>query len=466
MLGHVAHFIADFVSKPLHSAGFRRALRDQLFLATQMGLNFVLAYLFVRVLAVSFGTSAAKDSFDIAFSVPYMIIDVCGFVFLQSVIMTQFARTPSSSSRELNRLFGTCLNAMSISALILVVPVALFTDSFVEALGAGLSPANKILAADLIRITLPLVFTMGVSTYFSAVLLAQDIPFATESCQMISRLGAILWVWVMDFNYTLSQLAAAVFISSLLALAAQWIMLRKFTAIRYTFAFDWNAPGFVVIRRQAAGFVVASFAALLAGAYMRRLATLDAEGTTAALGYAFSISTALAVVVGKPISAIFGVRHARLVENGLTARALTRFLVIFVVSLVFGLVTSEILNELSPRLIAVLYGGGAFDAHSVQITAQFLQILAWSVPPVIVLWVCLMPLLSLRQLQSAAFVYTTGWIIQIALSNILFAQYGRDGLAWAYVLATWSMTVLSLGLVSWDLLLRYGRRVVPNYPQL
>jgi hypothetical protein len=203
LFGHLKEFVGKKGSRPFRSAGFRRALRDQLFLATQMGVNFVLAYLFVRVLAVSFGTTGAKDSFDIAFSVPYMIMDVCGFVFLQSVIMTQFAKHLGPASSELNRLFGTCLNAMSIFALVLVVPVALFTDSFVEALGAGLSPANKILTADLIRITLPLVFTIGVSTYFSAVLLAQDIPFAIESCQVISRQGANLWAWAMDFKYNL-----------------------------------------------------------------------------------------------------------------------------------------------------------------------------------------------------------------------------------------------------------------------
>jgi len=460
LLGYFVEFLGSTRSRFLGKPGFRRALRHQLFLTIQMGLNFILAYLFVRVLAVSLGTTGAKDSFDVAFSVPYMIVDICGFVFLHGIIMTQFAGTVRLGSSELNRLFGTCLNVMSMFAFVIVVPVALFTDSLVEALGKGLSPANKYLTADLIRITLPLVFTLGVSTYFSAVLLARDIPFAIESCQLVSRLGAILWVWVMNFNYSLSQLATVVVISSTLALAAQWIMLRRFTAIRYAFALDWNAPAFVVIRRQAAGFIVASFAALLASSYMRRLATLDGEGTTAALGYAFTISTALAVIVGKPVSATLGVRHVRLLENGSTARALRQFFAILAVCLVIGLVTSLLLNALSSGLIELLYGGGAFDHHSVQITAEFLRILAWSVPPVIILWVCLMPLLSLKRRQSAALIYTIGWIIQIALSRFLFEQYGRDGLAWAYVFAMFSLTVLALGFVSRELLLPHESVVV------
>jgi peptidoglycan biosynthesis protein MviN/MurJ (putative lipid II flippase) len=97
------------------------------------------------------------------------------------------------------------------------------------------------------------------------------------------------------------------------------------------------------------------------------------------------------------------------------------------------MVAVVLLNALARPLMHLLYGGGHFTETSVAMTASLLKIFTWSLPPSIMLWILLMPLLNNSSKRVALIAYSTGDMTQVVLSYALFPHFGREGLAWAYV---------------------------------
>ena len=58
----------------------------------QLALNTIVGYGFARMLANMYGISATKDGFDIAYSVPFIILNLSGFAFGHAVVSTHFSK--------------------------------------------------------------------------------------------------------------------------------------------------------------------------------------------------------------------------------------------------------------------------------------------------------------------------------------------------------------------------------------
>src|SRR5581483_3517262 len=378
-------------------------------LTIQIGLNSLVGYLFLKVLALKFGTSAQKDGFDIAYSVPFIVMSVSGFTFLHSIITTQFSKMLANESRHIDSVFSTVLTCMLCLGGGFVLLCMLLSRPLTGLLAPGLSPQMQQETQRLIVAMCPLVFTLGISTYLSAVLIAYAVPVTMEFCQLITRLGVIVGVLILRQHYTLMQVAVGLVAFSALVMAYQWNLMRRTTGIRYRPTLHWSQPEFIGIAQQGMGFLVAAVFSQVSMSYMRRLATLDGPGTTAALTYAFSLSAPLSMLLGKPLALSAGPEYIRSYEVGdmVTARA------IFLRCLAFCLVASAI---------------------AVTATSLF-RVLIWSLPPSIILWVTLMPLLSADRSHTAAGTYVAGYCTQLVMSYLLFPVSSRFGPAWAYVLA-------------------------------
>ncbi|HZO90860.1 MAG TPA: lipid II flippase MurJ [Chthonomonadaceae bacterium] len=404
-------------------------------LTIQIGLNSLVGYLFLKVLALKFGTSAQKDGFDIAYSVPFIVMSVSGFTFLHSIITTQFSKMLANESRHIDSVFSTVLTCMLCLGGGFVLLCMLLSRPLTGLLAPGLSPQMQQETQRLIVAMCPLVFTLGISTYLSAVLIAYAVPVTMEFCQLITRLGVIVGVLILRQHYTLMQVAVGLVAFSALVMAYQWNLMRRTTGIRYRPTLHWSQPEFIGIAQQGMGFLVAAVFSQVSMSYMRRLATLDGPGTTAALTYAFSLSAPLSMLLGKPLALSAGPEYIRSYEVGdmVTARA------IFLRCLAFCLVASAIavtaISLFATPLIHVLYGGGRFDLASVMKTTGLFRVLIWSLPPSIILWVTLMPLLSADRSHTAAGTYVAGYCTQLVMSYLLFPVSSRFGPAWAYVLA-------------------------------
>src|SRR5438270_9080012 len=147
-----------------------RPLLNQFIFAAQIGLNMVVGYLFLKVLAVEFGTTSDKDAFDIAYSVPYLLMAASGFTFLHGIITSHFAKLLASDSANVEGVFSSALNAACCVGAGLVLLCITFSQQTAEWLAPGLPPTKRLEISRLILLMSPLVFTLGISTYLSAVL--------------------------------------------------------------------------------------------------------------------------------------------------------------------------------------------------------------------------------------------------------------------------------------------------------
>jgi peptidoglycan biosynthesis protein MviN/MurJ (putative lipid II flippase) len=193
---------------------------------------------------------------------------------------------------------------------------------------------------------------------------------------------------------------------------------------------------------QFGGFVLVAATAQLASIYSKRMSTLTGWDTVALLGYANSIVEPLGAISGKVLAYQVGQpMAARLAKTDTltqTRASLTSSLVaVAVMSAGLGLITIW----LARPLIRILFGGGEFGESAIEQTAQFVQIMAIGLPPAIILWVVLYPLLGAGK-QLAAFVYIAGHAAQVVTIWLLYEHFRGVALALSFPVGLWVQATL------------------------
>lgn len=420
----------------------KKLIRDHALLAAQIAANSLTGFLFMRLLADLFGVSAEKDSFDIAYSVPFIIMNVSGFAFLHGVVTSRFAKMRADSYERTSKVFSTTLAVMTALGALLTLACALSAPRIAALLAPGLSEPDLERTTRLLLLMLPLVFSLGISTLCSAVLVAWEVPVAMECAQTVSRLGVLGASILMTHRpVALESIAWLLTGFSVVAMVVELLILFRTTPMRPALAVDLRDPEFVLICRQAAGLVVAALLAQVSMSYMRRLATLQGPGTLSALTYAMTVVTPLSLIVGKPLSLVLGPRFAGARSPGLLAA-------VVVGTLAVGSAAAVALSLLGGPLVSLLYETGRFDAASAEATASLLTPLAWSLPTATLLWIVLIPLLAHERTHAAAASYILGYLSHIAFSAFLAPSFGAEGLAWAYTLSVGTQAGFSLLLMA------------------
>lgn len=398
----------------------------------QIGANSLIGYVFARMLAYYFGASAEKDGFDIAYSVPFIVLNLSGFAYIHSVVTTQFAAMLAKKSDELDTVFSSLLTWMTLAGTVFLVAAAVFAGPLTMMLAPGLPAETLAETQHLLLLLLPLAVTLGVGAYLGAVLTAHDVPVTGELCQLASRVGVIVCVLAGAMHFELPHVAIGLVVSSVLGLGLQWIILCRTTSLRFCPTLNWHSDAFRSVIKQGSGFLVCAILAQVAMAYMRRQATLDGVGTNSALTYGFAIIIPLSLLLGKPLALTVGPRYARLaaLENWAEARQL--LMRASALTLMTAVIVSTLVSFFTRPIVRLMFGGGQFGEEAVAVTASLCVILAWALPGALLRWVIVMPSLSTRNSSLPGLIFAIGHVAHIGLTAVLFAPYGRSGLAIAY----------------------------------
>jgi putative peptidoglycan lipid II flippase len=412
-----------------------RGNRNHALYVCQIAANSLVGYLFARMLAYQFGTSAQKDGFDIAYSVPFIVLNLSGLAYIHSVVMTQYSRMLARKSPDINSVFSVVLTWMTSAAIVLLIVATFFSDSLTSLLAPGLSPAVQAETQRLLLLMLPLALTLGIGTFFGAILAAHEVPVTGEFCQIISRVVVIGFIVCSGFQFDLTSTAVGLVFASGVGLAIQWWILHRNTNIRFHIRYFSRQPEFLTILKQGSGFLACAIAAQVAMAYMRRLAVLDGVGTIAALSYALAVVTPLSLFIGKPLALRIGPRYADFAANERWNDARQILVKSAVACLLVSLPVCLLTSRFAVPLVRLLFGGGQFDAQSISVTASLCAYIVWALPASLLLWVIVMPTLSTRNSSLPGAILTVGHFTHIALSALLFGPFGKFGIAAAYVAA-------------------------------
>jgi putative peptidoglycan lipid II flippase len=424
----------------------RMALKHVLHTA-QIAGNALIGYLFLKVLANRFGTSAEKDVFDVAYSIPFLILNVGGLGFAHAVVSSYFAKTSVTRPHRCGPLFCTTVTSVFLLSGLMAILCALFVGPVSTVMAPTVAPQLQAEMRELTLLLLPMVFSFSLCTLFSAVSIAHGVPMSSELGPLLARVIVLLGLLVGLVANSLRQIALGLAVSSVLGLVVQWCLLHLTTNFRVRLSLNFRDRDFQQMLRQALGFFVAACIAQVSMTYMRRMAMLDNPGTNAALTYALSLLVPLGLFVGKPLAMVTGPHFARTFAQGdaRQARAILDRAVLGCLAL--GVLAALAGKMLAEPLIRLFYGGGRFDEGAVRATAELLGCLTWSLPGSIVLWAILMPMISVSRSQRPSLIYISGYLLQLAFMVLFYPVWGKFALAWGYTLASTTQALLAWWMV-------------------
>jgi peptidoglycan biosynthesis protein MviN/MurJ (putative lipid II flippase) len=429
---------------------------NQAALTLQLLLNGLTGYLFVRLLASLYGTTAQKDVFDITYSVPFLLVTVGGLSFLHGLVTVRFAQMLQSGSSEISEAYSCLMSWTVLVSSALIVATVFATGPIMLLLAPGLPDEYLSLGARYLQLLLPLAVSYAVSALASAVLVALELPISMEFSQIVSRLPVLLAGFGLDARMSFETISLLLLVGSFGAAGVQIAMIHYVAGLKFSWNLGTRFLQFGDLRTRGGWMLGAALSSQIAAAYLRRLATTDGVGTTAAIGYALALVVPIGAIIGKPFALALGPGIVRDLAGGQSSRAGYRIKVAAFGALACGFGIAILINVFGATLTAVALKSGRFDAGSVEITRQLLTIVAWSLPPAIVLWVFLMPMLADASPRSAGLVYIAGYSAQVVLCWGLYNVLGRHGLAWAYVAGV----SLQAGVGAWVL----RHRLMPTRP--
>ena len=420
-------------------------------IGVQICLNVAVSYVFSRIMAHRFGTTAEKDGFDIAISVPMILLSVGGLGFLSSAITVHAARLRQSSMNRINEVFSTLLTYMLSGCIVFGAVCCLLPELVVGLLAPGLDGPSAETTRRLLPFLVPLAVTLGLGTYYASLLMAFGVPVTSEFCLIFTRIGVIAYAIYLGERSTLIDIAVGLTCLSLVASILEGVWLRTTTGIRLRCRFYCDDPEFRAIVNQSLSLLAVSAVVQFSWAYVRRMASLDGPGTNASLTYLFSIINPLSVLLSKPFSLTDGLKvpYATTAADCNTAIARLMYLL-----LLTGLISSAIAGcaqLYADELVAILFGGGKFDATSVASTAAMFRWFVWGLPGSTIVGVATVPLLAMGRGHAPAIVLTIGYAIQTILTAVLFPSYGAQGIAIAYVISTALQAFLAIGMMFYRL---------------
>lgn len=425
-----------------------RGLFNQSSVAAQLIGNMLTAYLFSRVMARQFGTSGIKDAFDIANSVPMVVLSIGGFGWLHMVVTSHFSRLRATNEDAISGEFSGLLTLFAAVSIIVCIPIMFFVSSLAKALAPGFPPELLKILSQQILLMLPLVVTIGIGTYLSAIMAAYGMPVSMELGLMLSRIPVLAVAYLSKSQMELPFIAALMVIGGVGGCLIQWAFTKQLLGIVYRPRWpSWDESSRRLIQ-QSLAFIAAGLLSSISFAHMRRLATISGTGTVAAITYALSLVGPLSLVIGKPFAVVFGPAYIR----GLHKResSVDKFMWIQAASAIaLGTLVAFILSVEGPRLLGILYGGGRFDAVSVAGTSALLKVFVWALPPLVLNWVVLFPMINRSNPATGGIVYCAGYGTQIVLNKILFTYIGVVGLAWSYVVCAIIQAAIGLMCVLW-----------------
>lgn len=410
-----------------------------LLMVGQIASNTVAGYLMMRLLAYHFGISAERDAFDIAYSIPFLLMTAGGLYFVQPVISAAFQKQRIASDGDPMGLFSMLITTFVILSVSLSLLAWLFRYRIIGALAPGFTPETAQLASELFVLLLPLVATLGVGTVISAVLIAYDVPVLAELCQLTSRVGFILFAYLSGPTLGLHAASWVLTLSSMIGLVALISVLICCSPVRFIgLRFPRNTVAWNLIKRLF-GVIAATACSQGSMAVLRALYIELGPGYLAAFGFAMSIISPLTVLIGQPLSATFGLWLSDSMLDNVRFRKILLRLSYTTVTLCIPIAAALFL--MSSNLINLLYGGGAFNDEAVQLVKIIFLPMVISIPFHVLNWILAAPLMARFPYNIFVYINLIGYSIQASFCFFLVEIYGVIGISIGYLVGVIALTV-------------------------
>ncbi|MBQ3135205.1 MAG: murein biosynthesis integral membrane protein MurJ [Oscillospiraceae bacterium] len=338
-------------------------------------LGKVLGLLRDRLLAVHYGTGMEANAFYTASRIPRVFFDAVFASAIAACFIPVFSEHLTRHGKDKAMRFGgTFLTVIAVLTAALSVVGVAGSGALVRLFADGYDAETTRLAIQLTQIMFPTVFFTGIAFSFVGILQSMDEFNIPALISTISNLVIIGYFVLFDRRFGIFGLAVAFLLGWFLQAAIQLPALRR-RGFRYYPGFDCRSEGMKKVFALMLPVMVSTWVQPINLTINSRFGSHLYHGAGVS---AIEISTNLYLIVAGvfvlSVTNVIFPKLSRQVAQGEedafrgTLRDTVHSTLFFVLPMSAGLVT------LARPLVSFIYGGGQFDAFSVDITASGL---AW-----------------------------------------------------------------------------------------
>jgi putative peptidoglycan lipid II flippase len=328
------------------------------------------------IIATLFGTSGVLDAFWVAYSLPLMLptllTTVITVAFVPRFVKSLEGRTGPEAWRGANTLFTLAI----VLSVLACAAIAHWTGALVHRLAPGLAPENHAQAVDMVRMMLPCMLMLALSSLLSALSNARE-RFVLPGLDGVVNNTAIIAVALL-FAHQLGVRALIVGIT--LGFFVQLCILvygnRDLVRSSLRPALDLGHQDFLRPLAHLLPLMVGSIGAMLTGLVDQYFVSRLDPGSISALTYATMMAMLPVEVFAQAIITSYYPALGRGVAAGDNALVAATWRSGQRLILLLTLPCAVLLVALAKPIVVILLEHGRFDDRSTALTVQAMSILA------------------------------------------------------------------------------------------
>ena len=334
-------------------------------------LGKVLGLLRDRLLAINYGTGLEASAFFTASRIPRVFFDAVFASAISACFIPVFSGYMTREGKQKAMGFaGTFLTVMGVLTAVLSVVGMGLAEPLVRLFAAGYDARTTQLAVELTRIMFPTVLFTGIAFSFVGVLQSLDEFGIPALISTVSNLFIIGYYFTLNDRFGIYGLAVAFLLAWLVQALVQLPALGK-RGFRYRPGFDWRGEGMRQVFALMLPVMVSTWVQPINLTVNSRFGSYLYNGAgVAAIENATNLYLIIAGVFVLSVTNVIFPKLSRQSARGEgdafrdTLSQTTHATLFFVLPMSAGLMT------LARPLVSFVFGGGEFDAFSVDITAQ------------------------------------------------------------------------------------------------
>lgn len=326
-----------------------------------------------HLLAVHYGMGMEASAFYTASRIPRVFFDAVFASAISACFIPVFSEYLESGGKKKAFAFSrSFLTVIGILTLLLTGMGMVFSEQFVALFADGYNAETAALAASLTRIMFPTVFFTGLAFSFVGILQSLDEFNVPALISAVSNAVIIVYFWTMDRRFGVYGLAVAFLVGWLLQAVVQIPSLRK-KGFTYAPRLEVRSEGMRKVFALMGPVMISTWVQPINLTINSKFGSRLFDGAgVSAIEYATNLYLVIAGVFILSVTNVIFPRLSRLAAGDRedafrdTIRSTLHSCLFFVLPMSAGLMV------VAKPLIAFVYGGGEFDAFSIEITSAAL----------------------------------------------------------------------------------------------
>ena len=326
-----------------------------------------------HLLAIHYGMGMEASAFYTASRIPRVFFDAVFASAISACFIPVFSEYLSQGGKkkafEFSRAF---LTIIGILTLVLTGAGMVFSEQLVSLFADGYNAETAALAASLTRVMFPTVFFTGLAFSFVGILQSLDEFNIPALISAVSNAVIIVYFWTLDGKFGVYGLAVAFLVGWLLQAVVQLPALGK-KGFTYAPRLELRSEGMKKVFALMGPVMVSTWVQPINLTVNSKFGSHLYEGAgVSAIEYATNLYLVIAGVFILSVTNVIFPRLSRLAAGNEGDAFRDTIRSTLHASLFFVLPMSAGLAVVAEPLIAFVYGGGEFDAFSIQITSAAL----------------------------------------------------------------------------------------------